>query len=110
MPNSEIVIPGYTIFRQDRPTKGGGIAIYCKDNLQCSVILSKSVSKQFEILLLKINLSKKCAITVAGYYRPPSAPACTLSALSELIAPHISSEFLLLGDLNWDMLNPPSTV
>lgn len=30
--------------------------------------------------------------------------------LSELIALHISSEFVLQSDLNWDMLNPPSPV
>lgn len=105
--NSAVSVPGYNIFRQDRSTKGGGVAIYCKDSLQCSVILSKSVSKQFELLLLKISLSRNHSITVAGCYRPPSAPACSLTALSEIIAPHICSEFVLLGDLNWDMLNPP---
>lgn len=105
-----VSIPGYNVFRQDRPSKGGGVAIYCKDSLQCSVILSKSVSKQFELLLLKVNLSRNISLIVAGCYRPPSAPACALTALSELIAPHTSSEFVLLGDLNWDMLSPPHSV
>ena len=30
--NSEIFIPNYNIFRQDRTTKGGGVAIYCIRN------------------------------------------------------------------------------
>lgn len=30
--------------------------------------------------------------------------------LCELIALRLSSEFVLQGDLNWDMLNPPSSV
>ena len=38
-------------------------------------------------------------------YRPPSAPSCALDTISELIALHLSSELVLLGDLNWDMLN-----
>jgi hypothetical protein len=27
-----------------------------------------------------------------------------------LIAPHLASEFVLLGDLNWDMLNTPAVL
>jgi hypothetical protein len=50
----EISIINYNIFRQDRTALGGGVAIYCKDSLQSSVLLSKSVPKQFELLLLKI--------------------------------------------------------
>ncbi len=68
------------------------------------------MAKQFDLLLLKINLSKNFFLTVAGCYRPPSAPACALPALSEIITPHTSSELISLGDLNWDMLNPPMSV
>jgi hypothetical protein len=49
--NSEMLIPNYNIFRQDRTAKGGGVS------LQSSVLLSRSVPKQFELLLLKIHLS-----------------------------------------------------
>lgn len=103
--NSEISIPNDNIYRQDRTTKGDGVAIYCRDNLQCSVILSRSVPKQFELLLLKIHLSRNKYLTVAACYRPPSPPSCALDTICELIAPHLSSEFVLLGDLNWDMFN-----
>ena len=72
---SDISIPNYNIFRQDRTAKGGGDAIYCRDSLQSSVLLSKSVPKQFELLLLKIHLSRNKFLTVAACYRPPSAPA-----------------------------------
>lgn len=41
-----------------------------------------------------------CWVDVGGCYRPSSAPACALPTLSELLAPHISSE----------LLNPPSPV
>ena len=47
---------------------------------------------------------------VAGCYHPPWAPACTLPALSSLLAPYTKSEFFLLVDLNWDMLKPPDQV
>ena len=40
--NSEISIPNYNIFRQDGTAKGGCVAIYCRDSLQSSVLLSRS--------------------------------------------------------------------
>ena len=64
--------------------------------------------KQFELLVLKIHLSRNKSLTVAACYRPPSAPSCVLDTIYELIAPHLSSELVLIGDLNWDMLNTPA--
>ena len=86
--NSEISIPSYNIFHQDRTTKGGGVS------LQNSVILSRSVPKQFELLILKMNLFRNKSLTVAACYRPPSAPSCALDTMGELNAPHLSSEFV----------------
>ncbi|CAB1312109.1 unnamed protein product, partial [Coregonus sp. 'balchen'] len=60
-------------------------------------ISTKSVPKQFDLLVLSIKLSNSSLLTVAGCYRPPSAPACTLNALSSLLAPYTKSEFVLLG-------------
>ena len=55
-----------------------------------------------------MNLSRKKYLTVATCYRPPSDPSCALDTICELIAPHLSCELVLLGDLNWDMLNTPA--
>ena len=71
--NPEVSIPNYNIFRQDRTTKGGG------DSLQSSVMLSRSVPKQFELLLSKIHLSRNKSLTVAACYRPPQPPAVPLT-------------------------------
>lgn len=106
--NSEISIPNYNIFHQDRTAKGGGVAIYRRDSLQSSAILSRSMPKQFELLILKMYLSRNKSLTVAACYRPPLAPSCALDTICELIATHLSSEFVLLADLNWDMLNIPA--
>lgn len=81
-PDSDVYMDGYNIFRTDRGAKGGGVAIYVKNTFQATVPLSKSVPKQFELLILKIELMKSCAIFVAGCYRPPSASKDTLSSLS----------------------------
>ena len=83
----DISIPNYNFFRQDRTAKGGGVSMYCRDSLQSSVILSRYMRKQFELLLLKIHLSRNKSLTVAACYRPPSAPSCALDTICELIAP-----------------------
>ena len=93
-----MIIPNNNIFRQDRTAKEGGVAIYCKDSLQSSVLLSRSVHKQFELLLLK-STSLKTSLS-------PLPPA--IDTICELIAPHQSSELVLPGDLNWNMLNTPA--
>ena len=110
VPYPDTNITGYNLFRQDRSSKGGGVAIYSKEHLHCSVVYSKSIPKQFDLLVIQIRLAHNLSITVAGCYRPPSAPACTLEALSCALAPFTKSEFVLLGDLNWDMLKPPEKV
>ena len=89
---------------------GGGVAIFTKDHLQWSVIFTKSVPKQFDLLVLSIKLTKSSLLTVPACHRPPSAPACTQPALISLLAPYTKSEFVLLGDLYWDILKPPDQV
>jgi hypothetical protein len=81
--NSEIFIPNYNIFRQDRTAKGGGVS------LQSNVILSRSIPKQFKLLILKMTLSRNTSLTVAACYRSPSAPSCAIDTICELIAPPI---------------------
>lgn len=85
--NLDISIPNNNVFCQDRTAKGGGVAIYCRDSNIELCRLSKSVPKQFELLLLKIHLSRNKSLTVATCYRPPSAPSCALDTICELIAP-----------------------
>ena len=74
--NSEISIPNYNIFRQDRTAKGGGVAIYCRVSLQSSVILSWSMPKQFGtsnfkyLICLEISLS-----LLPPVIDPPQLPA-----------------------------------
>ena len=67
--NYEISIPNYNIFHQDKTAKGGGVS------LQSNVILSRSIPKQFELLIKKITLSRNKSLTVAACYRPPQLPA-----------------------------------
>ena len=108
--NTDVNLSVYNLFRQDRSSKGSGVAIFIKEHLQCLFVSTKFVPKQCHFLVLSITLSNRSLLTVAGCYRPPSALGSTLPALSSFLAPYTKSEFVLLGDLNWDMHKPPDQV
>ena len=85
IPDSHVNLDGYNIFRADRRAKGGGVAIYTNNTFQTTVI-SKSVPKQYELIVLKVEFTKGCVMTIVGCYRPPSASKDTLSSLTESLA------------------------
>ncbi len=41
IPDAEVSIKGYTIFRNDRNVNGGGVAIYVKDTLPLPRVMEK---------------------------------------------------------------------
>ena len=75
--NTDVTLSGYKLFWQDRSSKGGGVAIFTKDHLHCSVASTKSVPSpksvpnQFDLLVLSITFSNGSLLTVAVCYGPP---------------------------------------
>lgn len=108
VPDSDVQLIGYNIYRADRVGRGGGIAIYVKCCLNVSVSISTSVPKQYECLVLNLVLGNNARLTLGGVYRPPSAPPCTLCKLSDILSNYANSELLILGDFNLDWLSPVS--
>lgn len=70
VPDSDVQLIGYNIYRADRVGRGGGIAIYVKCCLNVSVSISTSVPKQYECLVLNVVLGNIAQLTLAGVYRP----------------------------------------
>ena len=57
--DSELAITGYTIFRRDRNRHGGGIIIFVKDTLSCTILpTSTSPSMEFISLIFEFCSSK----------------------------------------------------
>ena len=48
IPYPEVNLSGYKLFRQDRSSRGGGVAIFAKEHLQCTITLARSIPKQFD--------------------------------------------------------------
>ena len=106
---SEIEIVDYNLYRRDRKTKGGGVAVYVRQDL-CVVLRVYLESSDVEALWLQINLPKSHAFPVGTFYRPPHSsknhdPNFVLKlenivdfALAQFI------EVISLGDFNCDFL------
>lgn len=108
IPDSGINISGFSLFRCDRLKRGGGIEIYELNKFLTMVITAISISKMFELLVLKIELSKDAYLTLASCYRPPSANSDFLVLLEQHLSAIEFNEILLVGDFNWDWLTPVS--
>ena len=70
--DNEIAIPGFNIFRRDRP-KGshGGVALYVRSELQ-PFLMVNLYDEIVESVFVKIKLGSR-SILVGSIYRPPSA-------------------------------------
>ena len=76
IPDDEVSLPGYSIFKSDRTNgRGGGIAGYVKETL--SVISRADLEKDFigECMWLELLLPKAEEILFGTFYRPPSPQA-----------------------------------
>ncbi len=108
MPDSELSLPGFSIFRLDRNRHGGGILVYIKCSRSPSVIPYDS--SPIELLLLSVKL-KHSSYTLATFYRLPSSS--TFSSLQSVLEslPHSTSlNLILLGDFNVDVSSPSSSL
>ena len=104
--DADILIPGYTTFRQDRgpPKRGGGVLVYVKDIYKACVIEKwSSVSESnFQQLWLKVQCKKFKSFLLCTVYRPSDAPIHFLENLSDSLLR--GSNAIILGDLNCNLI------
>lgn len=105
--DSEVNISGYTLFRKDRKseskTRGGGVALYVRNNI--NVILNNEISNDIfpEILFCDLEC-KECKTLVGVCYRPPDTSRESSEGLYELIKKASEQECILMGDFNYSEL------
>ena len=72
--NQAVSIPGYHLFRRDRPKRrGGGVAIYVTDKVNCSIHTPTVLDDQLESLWIKTRIENRTCYIGALYHPPPSA-------------------------------------
>lgn len=99
--SATVNIQNYKFFRCDRPSRGGGVGLYVKSSLNCTVVYSSS-DPDLEQLWLKVKLLN-VTFGVGVIYRPPrSSIAATIDMLENSISnilPTIDN-IIVMGDFN----------
>ena len=110
--DNEILPCNYTLFRKDRPSRGGGVLIAVNNNISCQRLNSP---KDLEIICIKSNL--KDQITVCVTYVPPNSTTTYCDNLFSFLYNLLndSGKLIVLGDFNfpdidWDTLSGHSPV
>lgn len=102
-PDSHIKINGYKIVRVDRPTRGGGVAFYIRDNIKFDTLV---VSIEIEQLFISININTQKYI-IGVCYRPPQMNFKNFVDQLEnsvSVAMSLADNIIILGDVNIDLL------
>ena len=120
-PSRLLVLPGYHLYRADRPDNSGygGVALVARDGLSVSrldVSVEAVPNSKLETLWTLVKPETKRQLIVCIVYRPPRRNSADLEAdfldlenqYQLLLIEHPSTKFVICGDLNCDWLKPNS--
>lgn len=107
--DEEIIPPNYKIMRKDRGSRGGGVALVVKRELEC-FSLGEVQGNESVFFKVKINCE---SIIVGAFYRPPNSSIEILEQLYDFLGENVTdgSRVVIAGDFNlpgiqWDTLLP----
>ena len=107
VPDSQIDITGFSLFRRDRLNKGGGgVAIYCRSDLRPRVVEARS---NLELLRVDLTVQGRC-IHILGVYLPVFDLPDRIRAVDDLedyllsLPPQQLRNTIILGDFNINLL------
>ena len=105
--NSEIQVPGYKIFRQDRIDtvggRGGGVLLYVRDSLNCVDVTDK-FSGGFSNCLwceLSLGVGNSTPLVIGIIYRSPNSCADNNQRLFDSFRKVSSKRAVVFGDFNF---------
>ena len=106
VPNGEVDIPSYDLYRHDHGSKGGGILMYVPERCRSKRRLELE-SKEVEIVWIEMRLNRR-PVLVGTMYRPPHAQPSLLTELETMLegATSEGKDISLMGDLNINLLAP----
>lgn len=94
--SDEIVPPGYKLYRRDRVSRGGGVAVVAKENI--AVTFMDQIPNH-ESLFLNVKILG-FTFLLCAVYRPPDAADSYLEELYDFLLPHRNRNVIITGDFN----------
>ena len=104
---SSLFLPGYTIYRLDRQSRGGGVMILVKNKFNAE-IENTILTAEIELLHIALELPYTKPINIVSVYRPPSASLSVfISDFTNFLnnIPYNHLPLVIMGDLNINVLN-----
>jgi len=104
--DGEVSIQGYSQFRRDRGSRGGGVLVYVPESCHCRRRRDLE-DHTTEAIWIELHLNK-CVVMLCNIYRPPKAASFTLESLSYMIERGSAEgkEVVLMGDMNCNWMSP----
>lgn len=107
--DAEISLDGYILYREDRGSRGGGVATYISSSLSSELIAPSVGPLNFECLFVKVSLHQNKRLIIGNIYRPPNSPSdSTVNILTTINSLNCSDEMMVLGDFNSNWLDRSS--
>lgn len=108
--DAEIVPRNFTVYRRDRPSRGGGVAVILSTHVMVTPL--KQIDDH-ESLCLKLSVFGNSIILLAAY-RSPTSDDDFLSKIYDFCVEYSGSRLILTGDfnlpnINWSKLSSSSS-
>ena len=102
IPNELVNIPGFNVYRKDRPSHGGGVLIYIKETLRHTYCPDLTNFNNTEVVWVRIDNKSSPSFYVSCVYNPKADDEnyyqCMLNNFENVLAKN--KEIVILGDLN----------
>ena len=95
--DSKVTIDGYSIVRNDRNRKDGGVACYIRSNIFYS--RKTCLSDNLENIIIDLLFPKTKPIYVRIFYKPPTQTRYLVQIITEFQSLKLNNEFILLETL-----------
>lgn len=94
--DEDVFPPSYRVFRRDRPSRGGGVAVLVKGDIDAHFL---SQIENHESIIIKLSCFGN-SFLVFAVYRPPDSPPQFSSDLGDHMLTFKHENIFLVGDFN----------
>lgn len=109
IPDEEVKLDGYVLYRADRGSRGGGVATYVSSTLLSDIVIPNEKPVHFECLFVKVIFHTNKQLIIGNIYRPPNSGAESIQCIGNTINSVCNSnEMIILGDFNINWLDHSS--
>ena len=112
VPNSVIAPAGYSVFRHDRLTRGGGVAVFCRNDVSVENVAIPQCFEDIEVVCIDIKVKKSIYRIIVFSTVDYEYIQDSIRCFQHLCSTHHT--VVIMGDFNmplvdWDFYSSPDT-